>query len=174
MACSNWSFQMFCSKWSPQNVCSKFSSSKWCAHNGLLKMVCSKRSAQNGLFTQSSKRLLLVPSHFWPICPVILNFGMHFRPPCERAHCRASYVCAQILIFGPVGPPKCPVILNLEWALWRTVKHFTLLLMTVEEDVMSIIQIWKRPMYTYRVSLYRPVESKPLLQRNVLWYIKIL
>ena len=121
MACSNWSFQMFCSKWSPQNVCSKFSSSKWCAHNGLLKMVCSKRSAQNGLFTQSSKRLLLVPSHFWPICPVILNFGMHFRPPCERAHCRASYVCAQILIFGPVGPPKCPVILNLEWALWRTV-----------------------------------------------------
>ena len=71
--------------------------------------------------TQSSNRLLFVPSHFWPICPVILNFGMHFRPRALPSGRASSYGCAQILTFGPVGPPKCPVRLNLEWALWRTV-----------------------------------------------------
>ena len=41
--------------------------------------------------------------------------------PSARAREIGRLVRAQILTFGPLGPASCPVILNSEWALWRTV-----------------------------------------------------
>ena len=42
--------------------------------------------------------------------------------PSARAREIGRLVRAQILTFGPLGPASCLVILNSEWALWRTVR----------------------------------------------------
>ena len=46
--------------------------------------------------------------------------------PSARAREIGRLVRAQILTFGPLGPAFCLVILNSEWAHWRTVRHNTI------------------------------------------------